>query len=308
MITHNSPLYENISSVNQVRQGAAWRLKVVCCHGDGEVVGRVGAQVLEGLLALGDELFERREQQLGGRRAPQSVAFRRGDLVVPLRVGEILQAGAAFVGGLRALRASGAPTGSRVEAAAAARATVHGLQEEAVGGAPAGRAVGRQVLLVQEVLHLLRRHLLQLKHTTWVMEALLRLGEGVLMTSCHYIKPYPLWTHHVVERRGVDQQLQEDLGEFLQVPEHLLNLGRQLSDLLNRSQLGQRRRSVHDPPQGGPPETLCSVQQRHHQVLKVLQQLPGQSQHPAQTHLQAHGSGEPFLTSLHNLLVSKTHV
>lgn len=117
------------------------------------VVQRVGAQVLESLLALGHKLFEGREEKLaGGGPAVDHAVLGRLEEVLPPR--QVLQAGApAAVGRVRALRAA---RGARVEAATAARAPVHGLQEQAAGRAAAGRAVGRRLLLVQEVLHLLR--------------------------------------------------------------------------------------------------------------------------------------------------------
>lgn len=77
----------------------------------------------------------------------------------------ILQTGAAAVGGIRALVGPGASGGPEVEAAAAARTAVHRLQKETVRWAAMRRTVGRKVVLVQEVLHLLIRRLLQLKDT-----------------------------------------------------------------------------------------------------------------------------------------------
>lgn len=139
-------------------------LEVVCRHGAGGVVGGVGAQVLEGFLALSDELFERREEQLSGRRtAVADDAIRRDRQTFYLHAGAVLQAGAAAVGRVRALGASGCPSSTGVEAAAAARTAIHRFQEEAVGRAAARRAAGGELLLVQEVLDLLSRRLLQLR-------------------------------------------------------------------------------------------------------------------------------------------------
>lgn len=131
------------------------------CCGVGRLVGRVGAQILEGLLALGDELFERCEQQLGGRRAAVGGTVGREGWGLPDWV--LLQAGAPTVGRVGALGA-GATGGAGVQAPAAARTAIHGLQEETVSGAAARRAVAQEVLLVQEILHFLLRWLLQLTH------------------------------------------------------------------------------------------------------------------------------------------------
>lgn len=119
------------------RGGAsARRLEVVLLCGDGGVVGGVGAQVLEGLLALGHELFERRQQEVGGGRPSVDGAFGREGRALRH------QAGAAAVGGVGALGASGASAGSGVKTPPAARTAVHRLQEETVSGVAARRAVG----------------------------------------------------------------------------------------------------------------------------------------------------------------------
>lgn len=128
----------------------------------GGVFGGVGAQVIEGLLALRDKLFDGREQQLGGRRAPlDRGAFRREGQAV--HIWGILQTGAVGPGG--ALGPPRAPRRPKVDTAAPARAAVHRLQEETVRRAALGRTVKQEVLLVQEVLHLLSRGPLQLKDT-----------------------------------------------------------------------------------------------------------------------------------------------
>lgn len=101
---------------------------VGCCRVVGGVFGGVGAQVLEGFLTLGDKLFERRKEQLGGGRTPLGDdAVGRGGRAVYFQ--GIFQAGAPTIGGVRALGASGCP---EVKAPAAARTAVHCLQEETV--------------------------------------------------------------------------------------------------------------------------------------------------------------------------------
>lgn len=73
-------------------QTAGGCLKVVCFHDGGGTVAGVWAQVLQGLLALGHELFERREQQLGGGRSTESVALGRLGNPVRLRGGGVFRA------------------------------------------------------------------------------------------------------------------------------------------------------------------------------------------------------------------------
>lgn len=115
---------------------SAWCLTVGCCHGIVGVlcgVGGVGAQVLEGLLALRDELFERSEEQLGGRwPALDDNAVGREGQALHLQDRGVLQAGAAAIGGVRALGAPRTSGGTGVETPAAARTAIHRLQEETV--------------------------------------------------------------------------------------------------------------------------------------------------------------------------------
>lgn len=107
-------------------------LRVVCFRDDGGAVAGVGAQVLQGLLALSHKLFERSEQQLGGGRSSEGVAFGRVGRPVHLQGGRLLGARAPPVGRVGALGATSSPGGARVDAATAARAAVHCLEEEAV--------------------------------------------------------------------------------------------------------------------------------------------------------------------------------
>lgn len=154
------------TSATGARQGRG-RASVGRCCGVGGVFGGVGAQVFEGLLALGHELFERRQEQLGGRRPTEGGAVGRDGQAFHLWDWQVLQAGAPpAVGGVGAMGAPGASGSTGVETPAAARTAIHRLQEEAVSGAPTRRAVGGEVLLVQELLDLLIRWLLQLRHKT----------------------------------------------------------------------------------------------------------------------------------------------
>lgn len=148
------------------RAGGRGQASVGCCHGVGSVFCGVGVEVLEGLLALRHKLFERRQQQLGGRWPPVDATVERDDQALHLQG---RRGGAPAVGGVGALGASGAPGGTGVQAAATARTSVHRLQEETVSGVTSRRTVGHEVLVVQEVLDVLVRRLLQLRHTHTLM-------------------------------------------------------------------------------------------------------------------------------------------
>lgn len=115
---------------------------------------------------------------------------------------------------------------------------------------------------------------------------------------CVFQVPPPLWAHHLIERRGIDHQLQEDLGQLLQVSQQLLDLDRELPDLTNWSQLRQHDGLTFDPVQSQLSETLGSVHQRHQEALEVLQQIPHQLQDPTQTHLQGTETVSGFMLKL----------
>lgn len=92
-----------------------------------------------------------------------------------------------------------------------------------------------------------------------------------------------LLPHHVVKGRGVDDQLQEDPGQFLEVPQELLHLTGYFSDL--RLQLHQHRGLAEDSAQHRLSDALQAGQRGE-------QELSEQLQNQTQTNLHRGHEGE----------------